>query len=282
MNRDFICEIIENELEQTTKRSLSPFAGECVGVKLMQRLGIGAPAEVRQADRAEAEQAVASGLWIAKTNFDDLDRLRHGNTIGEHNVLVRKIPNAISLFSLRYQFGIASDIPDFYTEGARDVENEMLDIIASGLVSGHQNSYVVNDFILPADTSAIRQAIAWDSEPTLRIHAARLFLNCPAAHGGNILTDADGRLYSIDHERCLLSDGEELRMLFDNIRPFTKPWYALGDVCSLSEQNICDMLSDLPDGITWPLGSLDATRAYFTKRLNYWQRRFFEQSTVCK
>lgn len=265
--------------------ALTPEVGELVGARLMRALHIGCPTEVRVGvPKNEAIEAVQTGRWISKTHFVDTpERLQAAYLFGDSNVLIRKIPNAVSLFTLRVKYKLCGETPAMLENV--DVSNDFRQWVREWgwiISQGHQNFYLATDFVLPADTSEIKKVIQWDSDPMLRIHAARLFLGCSTAHAGNVLVDADANLYSIDHESVQKFDGEDLVWLFDSIVPHTRAWLSLGNVCSLSEQNICDMLSDLPDNTVWPLGSADATRAYFTKRLNYWQRRFFEQSTVCK
>lgn len=264
--------------------ALTPEVSEIVGARLMRALHIGSPTEVRVGvTKDEAIEAVQSGKWICKTHFVDTpQRLQAAYMFGDTNTLIRRIPNTVSLFTLRVKYKLCAetpamlenvDVPDDFRQWAR----EWGWIISQG----HQNFYLTTDFKLPADTSEIKKVIQWDSEPMLKIHAARLFLGCSTAHAGNVLVDADANLYSIDHESVQRFDGEDLVWTFDNIRPHTRAWFSLGSICSLSEQNIVDCLSGLPDGITWPLGSQTATEDYFLRRLNYWQRRFFEQSTMC-
>jgi hypothetical protein len=117
----------------------------------------------------------------------------------------------------------------------------------------------------------------------LAIHAARLFLGATTAHTSNILVDAEGHLYSIDHEYCSRTDGEELRILFDNIKRDTDAFNALRGVAELHEETLRGFLEDLPvpAGVRWfkwPLGSREKTIDYYLNRLRLWKARFEEMA----
>lgn len=128
-------------------------------------------------------------------------------------------------------------------------------------------------FKLPEDTSALESAIQWDSDAMLRVHAARLFLSCSAAHQSNVLVNKDAELFSIDHATCIQTDAFEIKALFANIRRETRAWNALRDVARLDGRTVVDLLEGFK-AFKWPLGSLWSTQDYFLSRLELWQKSF--------
>ena len=255
------------------KPSLHPLVAEKIGAELCHKLGIGAPSEIKAADRQETLAAIRSGEWIPKVILDD--RLRAVSAfqrigIADWNVLVKRIPRAISLVELRLRCGIEGRAIHVSSDDvSRDkLLNELGDIIHQGNARSY---FTVSDFELPADTTKIQEAIQWGSQAMLAIHAARLFLACSAAHAGNVLVDADGKLYSVDHECVAQTSGEELELLFDNVERGTRAWNALAGVASLSHDDVVDLFSGVPDDAHWPLGSKEKTVNYFTGRLDYWK-----------
>jgi hypothetical protein len=118
------------------------------------------------------------------------------------------------------------------------------------------------DFVPPDDWSAIRAAIKWDSEPMLRIHAARLFLGCTTAHASNILIDAAARLYSIDHADIAKTDGAEIDLLFANVKAGTVAFDCLHLPCTLEEATVREIFGE--------------SAAYYVERLRQWKRLYAE------
>lgn len=279
-------------ITQTPKKllglSLHPFVGEFVGARLMRRLGIGAPEDVRLADKQAAREAIATGAWIPKIYKDGRLRATDELGISDVNILIKRIRGAISLYDLRVKHGICGRelvlTADFsFDEGkgliesivTNGVRGQLLNQLACGIRNGKEHSNPIpSDFVLPLDTSKIVSAIQWDSPQMLRIHSARLFLGCSAAHAGNVLVDADGKLYSVDHESCAATDGEELELLFDNVQRDTRTWWTLRGVAGLSHENIVALFADIPESAHWPLGSKQTTVNYFTGRLDYWKFRY--------
>jgi len=268
------------------KASLSPLVAEVVGAGLMKSLGLGAPEDIRLVDKAEAREAIATGEWVPKVYTDG--RLKAVDELGlaESNILIKRIPGAISLYNLRVKHGIcgreirlSADVPQdssiieklVYTGGQNYLLNSWGKLILQGSGTCH---YIADDFILPLDRSKIQEVVEWDSAPMLAIHAARLFLGCSAGHAGNILVDADGKLYSIDHESCAHTNGEELELLFDNVQRDTRAWRSLAGVASLSHEDIASLFSAIPDDAHWPLGDKAKTVDYFCGRLTYWRWRY--------
>lgn len=139
-----------------------------------------------------------------------------------------------------------------------------------------------SDFVPPRDWSPVLSTIAWDSNQSLAIHAARLFLATSLAHGSNLLIDAEGRLYTIDFELCSAADGRDLGLLSAAIVPGTRAFHALRPVGKLSEDQVRGLFEGLPEMIpggkprwfTWPLGSKEKTAAHYVDRLRLWKQFF--------
>jgi hypothetical protein len=262
------------------QRSLDPVAAEIVGARFMKLCGIGAPAEFRVAG---IEAAIAGPDWVSKTMTRD-GRLKHG--VGWKNVLVRRIPGAISISALSALYGVTSQWPSWEMDGTGLTEHSasllkrFLWHISSFMSLGNGKEQITtrSDFRLPLDLSALRAAIAWDSPQMLLLHAARLFLGCSAAHASNILVDAGGKLYSIDHELCEHTDCSEFRWLAENVRRGTRAWAAMQTVGAIEYSQLESLFDDLPAGITWPIGSLEKTKAYFGLRLCHWKANMELQS----
>jgi len=269
--------VIEYELNHAPfKRSLDPLAGEVVGARLMHKLNIGAPIAIRCATSAEAKTAAASGDWVVKT-FQE-GRLKFGGTAAE-NVLIGKLPGAISLVSLRLIHGIENSAIKFRVEGVPLEEQADFGHMFRVLYLGRQEianaEHFFRDFVLPDDLTNIKAAIEWDSPQMLAIHAARLFLGCSTAHAGNVLVDANGKLYSIDHEICECTNGGELAALFKYTKKVTRAWRVLAGVAALEPTDVERLFDDLPEQVTWPLRSKYETVYYFLERLDFWKKHFF-------
>jgi hypothetical protein len=261
------------------KRSLDPLAAEIVGARLMRLLGIGAPTEIRATG---LEAALAGREWICKTVR--AGRLKQG--IGWRNVLVRRIPCAISLSSLAAIYGISSE-PVWKMDAAelaawpadsQRILQRFLERTRRLMYVGLEEIAATSDFGPPADWTAVRAAIAWDSPQMLLIHSARLLLGCSAGHSGNILIGATGKLYSVDHELCIATDCAEFRWMAENVRRGTKAWTAIERIGRLDYSDVESLFDDLPAGISWPMGDREKTAAYFGLRLAHWKANMELQS----
>lgn len=161
---------------------------------------------------------------------------------------------------LRERFGIAADIPVIQDERTR--------FTLGGVVwRGKQDPPNADEFYADFQPhwwqrAKIRSAIKWDSPEMLKIHAARLFLNCTTAHASNVLVNAAGRLFSIDHADCARTSGEEIDLLFANVKPGTRAFDALHVVCALREADVCGIFGE--------------AAGYYLDRLRRWKRLFAE------
>jgi hypothetical protein len=221
-------------------------------------------------------------------------------------VMVEKIPRAIPIFYLRAFHDIKAEFPPAIAIDRRgadpdelvkeylgqlrgirigenlrrfwntpdDITESLAEMVLLGKdqMPGPQEFY--SDFEPPSDWSAIKAAIAWDSSLALRIHAARAFLATSFAHSSNLLVDPEGQLYTVDFEYCNWTDGEDIRLLFENVARGTRAFQALRDVAELTEAQLCGLFEDLPSWIPWPLGSKERTISYYQARLNQWKSYF--------
>ena len=289
--------------------SLDPLAGEFIGAKLMPWLGIGAASEIRILNNA-AEVAAAD--WIVKS-FED-GRLKAGVRGSALRVAIKKIPGAISLPALRNKFAVSGkalawDVPSprplqslfsmvvtgfFNAAGASGrlsegaLERLLTDenLLTDDVLCRNVNAFLYfgrdqspegffSDFVPPEDWTPIRNAIAADSDQMLLIHAARAFLACTTAHSGNILVDASGKLYSIDHERCEVTDGREIDLLAENVKPGTRAAAALRKIsASLDTAIVRGLFDNLPAEICWPLGTREKTVEHYLNRFQLWRTVF--------
>ena len=86
-------------------RVLTAFNAEIFASRVLRPLGIGCPDRVCIVDAEHAKQA-DQAEWLIKS-FDNEGRLRWWNyTPSERNLLVKRIPNAISLHDLHEGYGI--------------------------------------------------------------------------------------------------------------------------------------------------------------------------------
>lgn len=266
---------IENERNSRAKlgRALEPCVAEIVGARLMLRLGIGAPADFRLADSAEA---LPGNEWVCKTL--ERNRLKFGRGASK-TLLIRKIPHAISLYSLREIYGISSPVISI-PEKTRFVASdwEYLTKATHAVTVGHETlpnaREFFSDFVLPRDTTALQNAIRWNSFEMLKIHSARLFLGCSTAHSGNILVDSTGKLFSVDHENVVSTNSRELVTLFKYTKRKTSAWDALASVASLEADAIETLFADFP-AEHMPgchRESKYAVVEYFLDRLELWKR----------
>lgn len=266
-------------------RSLDSIAGEIVGARLVSLVGIGAPSEIRLVDADEARNAAPS-QWICKPLLGSRIRYSKGK-YATRNLLIKKIPGAISLVSLRTLYGIRGrdprwnlgdgPIPPATKNEARSdyIVSYMRAFLHVGREHLDNPADFFADFVPPADWSAIQSAIQWDSEPMLKLHAARLFLGTSTAHAGNVMVDQDAKLYSIDHEFCALnSEREDLHMLAQHIQRNSKSWAALQPVAKLTERDIESLFVGLPQEIHWPMKTLEGTLSYYRVRLLTWKGLF--------
>jgi hypothetical protein len=289
--------------------ALDPFVAEVVGGRLMKLLEIGAPSaeEIRILSSGEA----VGSDWILKSFHRG--RLKAGavgdfvvaipkvpgaislvalkNTYGiEAPAPAWKIPeqNPVqSLFSLfvidvmRKLNARGSNLllREFGTQLALGpgflADNVVVQHLSNFLHTGRDQSPegFFSDFTPPEDWTQVREAIASDSEEMLAIHAARLFLATTTAHSGNILVNAEGKLFSVDHERVEKTDGQEIELLSQNIRPKTRAARSLEAVASLDEADVRSLFENLPD-VDWPLGDRETTVRHYTARLALWKEKF--------
>jgi hypothetical protein len=245
-------------------RAMDPFAAEIVGAALMQRLRIGTSPCVEIVSRDEARRRGHGRCWILKTSggracFDP-------SQFSDPMLAVKKIPGAIPLARLRDRFGI--DRRDFSylleVQGRPHPRMSFEPTLFAGKppIPGANEFY--SDFAAPQDWSAVRTNIEWDSFAMLRIHAARLFLCSTTAHASNILVDAAGTLYSIDHADCVVTSGTELPALAQAVAPGTRAHEALRSISSLSERQLAMLFND------------GRIFRHYARRLERWKQVFAE------
>jgi hypothetical protein len=294
-------------------RSLCPAVGEVVGHRLMRTLGIGTAPSVEILETKEALHRDPR-RWIFKpVKHDRLKASSPAEAEGRWVLLVEKIPRAITLSFLRKKYGIDAGKVEITTATA-DVKTSQSAVRTAAMLNDRSSGNDVvwvptadalalnlaglkriiwegkpelptaeefySDFVPPEDWSAIKRAIAWDSAEMLAVHAARLFLGISIAHTSNVLVDRDGRLYSIDHEFCTATGGEDLVTLFEDIKSGTRAFEALRGVAQLSEEKLRELFEGLPGcpgrpaWFRWPLGSKEKTVAHYLKRLRLWKFGF--------
>lgn len=120
---------------------------------------------------------------------------------------------------------------------------------------------------MPTYSGQLNAAIQWNSPQILKLHAFRFFFGTTAAHDSNILVNADGNLFSVDHELVPRGSGADILELFRNIAPQTKAQSALAHITTLTLDDVRAAFDRLPSGLVWPLGDHDATVTYFLNRL---------------
>jgi hypothetical protein len=287
-------------------RSMHPAAAEFVGHRLMKALGFRC-AQVKVVLRDELKQ-YSQSQWICKavSGTSAFPRLKYcsfaeAQEVPAHRfILIEKIPGAVPLNYLRDHYGIESpgwDIqgtpgfpskdsllaldwtwwPVFFYGHTIDSAIAMgCDQISRFLAHGKRSDSLnyaefYADFKPPEDWTAVKAAIAWNSEEALAIHAARLFLGCTTAHTGNMLVDSEGHLSTIDFEFCRKTDGEEIRQLFANVRPGTRAWEALRGVAGLTTAQIFGLFEGAADYFRSPMGNRLDAQLYFLKRLGLWK-----------
>jgi hypothetical protein len=240
---------------------LDPVVAELVGMKLMRALQIGT-AYCRVLSGAGARR-LDPREWIIKSATEDggLHACHEPEKFSQTVVASAKVPGAIPLSLLRTRYNIGGGYPVINAVEWGGGTWAMNGVIFKGKPAIPGADEFFADFALPADTSAIREVIRWDSEPMLRIHAARLFLSATCAHASNILIDSAARLYSIDHADCAKTSGEEIDLLFQNVRPGTKAFDTLHQVCTLSEFTVREIFPRESAG-------------YYVQRLRKWRRNF--------
>jgi hypothetical protein len=249
------------------QRVMDPVVAELAGAKLMAALGIGhayckvlSGAGARRLDPRE---------WIIKSETEDggLHACYEPEKFSQTVVASAKVPGAVPLSFLREHFGIDGGFPTVRANEWGSGTYPMNGVIFKGKPAMPGAAEFYGAFVLPADTSAIRAAIKWDSEAMLKIHAARLFLSATCAHASNVLVNAAGQLFSIDHADVAKTDGSEIGMLFANVKPGTRAFDALHQVCTLSELAVREI---------FPRESA----AYYIERLRKWRRNFSRATTA--
>jgi hypothetical protein len=260
--------------------SLHPVVGELAGARLMRLLGIGtsnvefiAGQEARERDPKK---------YLIKTILGNRLRITFGLEDPQQMVVVsEKIPGAIPVFYLGDFYGVRSSfppIPGYNTEWEWDhCHLGMWERVRSSVFLGKDQvpdaRGFYSDFQPPSDWGSIKEAITWNSDSMLRIHAARLFLGATSAHASNILVDGQANLSSIDMEYCLATTHEDLDRLFDNIIPRTRALEALCPVSELIEFQVAELFDELPE-VGWPLGSKKKTVEHYIERLRKWKTLF--------
>jgi hypothetical protein len=236
------------------------------------------------------------------------DRSIAAGTIPENGyaVVVEKIPKAIPVFYLREFYDIKPQSPPIiaidrnsadpdelakeyflqlggirigenlrrFWNSPEDISESLAQMILLGKDEVPTPRQFYSDFEPPSDWSAVRAAIAWDSLPVLRIHAARAFLATSFAHSSNVLVDPEGQLYTVDFEFCNHTDGDDIRLLFESVVRGTRAFESLRGVAELTETHVYGIFEDLPGWIPWPLGSKEKTGSYYEVRLNQWKGLF--------
>lgn len=289
-----------NEIEQQRARLvLHPAHAELVGARFLNALGI-RTAEVKLIPQREAQQLSAE--WIQKFHVDtralvirkipgaiSLNHLAelHGIRAAEPEWRYPLEPDgALAVFVFDAETALQDTFGGFGEGGAMAYRFSRLfarhaDIIPRNILAlmTHGKRWQVPDAkqffsdFQPANMEVIKAAIAWNSEQMLKLHAGRLLLGCTLAHAGNVLVDGAGRLYSIDHEKIEHSDGSDIEMLAQHMKPGTRAWRAVCDVANVSQpEAIWQLFDDV--GLDWPLGSRSATVEYFENRVRRFQEHF--------
>ena len=273
------------------KRTLDPLAAEIVSARFMRLLGIGAPETIREL----AGDETPDDTWITKSmRAGRMRRADDGPSV--RRMAIQRIPGTISLSALRLYYNVNAcqrrwDIPVeslaatvlsglvYQSTGTMPGRLVTSDILIENVMqflstgSDPLPRAFFSDFVAPADWTTIRETISQESQQMLDIHAARAFLACTTAHAGNVLVDCEAKLYSIDHEHCVVSDPREVQLLGRHVRRGTKARKALQRIAELEEHEIRGLFEDLPD-VEWPMGDRATTVAHFTDRLNCWRAAF--------
>lgn len=269
------------------RNSLHPVVGEIVGQRLMKLLGIGAAPEVKVVTRADTD---ARPRTIFKEVRRTGVRIPWGlRPVTDSALAIEKIPHAVPISYLRTNYGISAEPWNFRLSEAGEGLLSLFgrvpvpEVLFRGKADITAASEFYSDFSLPEDLSAIKAAIAWNSPASLSLHAARLFLATTTAHASNILVDARGKLYSIDHETCARTDGEELVQLFENILPDTAAFESLRNVARLSEKQVGSLFDGFEreasaNWFHWPMVTQKKTAEHFINRLRLWKRLFAAES----
>ncbi len=262
-------------------RSIHPLAGEFVGHRLMNLVGIRTAPSLEVVHRDEACQRNLS-RWVVKTMIGRRLKAQFLKPwLAEWVLMVEQIPRSISLFYLRKFYSVAAEKP--FSMPHSPIEERLSPIWAFTTTLWLGKCQVPNarefysDFRPPADWSAVRRAIAWDSDQALAIHAARFFLSATTAHSSNLLVDAEGNLSTIDFEYCARTLGDELEKLFENVIPGTRAFEALRPVSELRNWDVRGLFDDLPEWVEWPLGNQQATVEHYLSRLAKWKKLFSER-----
>ena len=260
--------------------SLHPVAAELAGARLMRLLGIGT-SNIEFITGEEAQKCDPK-KYLIKTIVGSRLKISFGLENAQQMVVTsEKILGAVPLFYLVEFYDIKPDfptVPGYSTAWARadyhlNAMERMRIAIFLGKDQVPEAREFYADFQPPSDWAPIREAIAWNSDPMLRIHAARLFLGATTAHVSNLLVDNKANLYTIDTEYCLATTSEDLDRLFENIVPHTRAFYALSPVAELREFEVAELFDELPE-VGWPLGSKEKTVEHYTKRLRKWKGLF--------
>src|SRR5580704_12532406 len=89
-----------------------------------------------------------------------------------------------------------------------------------------------------SEIEVIKQSMALDGMPYLRICAARVFIGCSSPHFGNVLVTKKGELISIDHASGYFESEDHLKELFYFVDRKAEAFKALDDVARLTESDI--------------------------------------------
>jgi hypothetical protein len=259
-------------------RSIHPLAGEIVGHRLMNLVGIRTAPSLEVVHADEARQRNLS-RWVVKTMVGRRLKAQFLKPwLAEWVLMVEKIPHSISLFYLRKIYGVAAE--KILSMPYSLIEEQFSPIWAFTATLWLGKCQIPNarefysDFKPPEDWSAVKRAIAWNSNQALAIHAARFFLCATTAHSSNLLVDAEGNLSTIDFEYCARTPGDELEKLFENVIPGTRAFEALRPVSELRNWDVRGLFDDLPECVWWPLGSQQATVEHYLSRLRKWKGLF--------
>lgn len=280
-------------VSKTKRRAMNSFAIALFAEQILSRLGV-RTATSRIMERVAAEKLTGTHIvksgragarlkWISATApTGEYARANAWATSieGEFALVSDIVPEAASIdyirrvvLSLKETFDVR-DVFSIETENLSIAIRESQVWRLVGEVSkscGMADKLFVAFTPTEAEMPEIRRAIHWNSPAYLRIHAARTLLSLTTAHFSNVLTTRDARLFSIDNDTGYFEGGEDIEMLFCNVRRLTEVRKILDDIAdALTERDIRDAIAALPQHPA--VGPTEELESYFVERLRLWRK----------